>query len=150
MKRWKLREEDQCPQCQPAESKEHITQCQDPETVELWTKALQNLDDWLQKLNTDSMIWTKLIIGLMKWNQVTDQGNEEYKSQVAQEQNALGWDLLLEGVASKQWRFQQEQHWKTYKSWKSSKQWAMEQLKKLMECGNTGTKHCMKNQRIGS
>ncbi len=101
MKRWKLREEDQCTQCQPAESKEHITQCQDPETVELWTKALQNLDDWLQKLNTDSMIWTKLIIGLMKWNQVTDQGNEEYKSQVAQEQNSLGWDLLLEGVASK-------------------------------------------------
>jgi len=36
-------------------------------------------------------------------------------------------------VASKQWRFQQEHHWKTCKSRKLSKQWTTRLLKKLME-----------------
>jgi len=96
MKQWKLWEVDQCPRChQQEESKEHITQCQNPETVEVWTKSLQMLDDWLQKSNTDPQLQKDLITGLMKWNQAADQGTMESKSFAAQKQDALGWDLLL-------------------------------------------------------
>jgi len=105
MKRWKLWEEDQCPRChQPAESKEHVTQCLAPEAVALWTKLLQILDGLLQNLNMDPVICTKLIEGLTKWNQVAQQSTDAMKSPAAQEQDALGCDLLLKGRASKQWR----------------------------------------------
>jgi len=103
------------------------------DSVELWTKSLQMLDDWLQKLNTDPQLQRDLIIGLTKWDQVAAQEGMETKSLAAQEQDALGWDLLLEGRASKQWRLQQEKHWKMYKSRKSSKWWTTELFKKLME-----------------
>jgi len=68
---------------------------------------------------------------LTRWNQNTAHATYT-KSKAAQEQDTLGWDLSLEGAVSKQWSFQQEAHWKMYKSRKSSKQWTTKLLKKLM------------------
>jgi len=63
MKQWNQQEEDRCPQChQPAELKNHLTQCQAPSTIEQWNNSRVN------------------------------------KSEVACEQDTLGWDLALEGA----------------------------------------------------
>jgi len=133
MKRWNQQEEDQCLWChKPAESKDHLTQCQAPGAIEQWTKALQSLDNWMQKSNTDPTLRNNIIKGLTRWNQNKDQNTREDRSKAAQEQDILGWDLVLEGAISKKWRIQQEAHWKMYKSWKSSKQWTTELLKWLM------------------
>jgi len=133
MKRWKLREEDQCPRChQPAESKDHITQCQAPGAVEQWTKALQSLNDRMQQSNTDPILRQDNLDGLTRWNKNDTQITQDYRSKAAKEQDLLGWDLALEGVISKKWRFQQHTHWKTYRSRKSSKWWMTELLKRLM------------------
>jgi len=60
MKRWKLREEDQCPRChKPAKSKDHITQCQAPEAIKQWTKAVQSLDYWRQN-QTQTWLYIKI------------------------------------------------------------------------------------------
>jgi len=91
MKRWKQCEEDQCPQCyQPAKSKDHLTQCQAPGAIEQWTKALQTLDNWMQKANTDPILHHDMIEGLTRWNQNKMSNIREDKSEAAQEQDSLG------------------------------------------------------------
>jgi len=51
----------------------------------------------------------------------------------AQEQTILGWELMMEGVISKQWRETQASYWKTYKSRKSSKRWTTALIQKLLQ-----------------
>jgi len=133
MKWWNQREEDRCPRChQPAESKNHLTQCQAPSAIEQWKKVLQSLDDWMQKSNTDPILCNDIFEGLTRWNQNGAPNTRENKSEAARKQDTLGWDLALEGAISKKWRIQQAVHWKTYKSQKSSKRWTIELLKRLM------------------
>jgi len=55
------------------------------------------------------------------------------QSEAAREQDAVGWDLALEGSVSSQWRHQQVHYWKAYKLRKLSKRcWTMELLEKLI------------------
>ncbi len=130
MKRWNQREDDRCPRChQPVESKNHLIQCQAPSTIKQWNKALQNLDDWMQKASTDPRLHSDIIEGLRRWNQNKAPNTRENKSDTACKQDTLGWDLALEGAISNKWRTQQEVHWKMYKSRKLSKQWTIELLK---------------------
>jgi len=51
----------------------------------------------------------------------------------AQEQDLLGWELMMEGVISRQWRETQAVYWKTYKSRKSSKWWMTVLIQKLLQ-----------------
>jgi len=113
------------------ESKDHITQCQATSAVEQWTQAFQSLDDWMQTLNTDPILRQDILDGLTRWNQNNKQ-TKDNRSEAANEQDLLSWDLALEGAISKKWRVQQANHWKTYRSWKSSKRWTTELIKRLM------------------
>jgi len=125
---WKLQTEDKCPRCQqPAEGKNHISQCQEMAAVKRWETSLQKLDDLRQTEQMEPRIQQE-----WQWNigQPTPPNNKQ--SEVAKEQEAVGWDLILEGSASKKWCEQQANHWKAYKSQKSSKCWTTELLKKLM------------------
>jgi len=84
----------------------------------------------MQKSNTDPTLCHDIIKGLTRWNQNKAPKTREDKLEAAQEQDILGWDLVLEGAISKKWRLQQEVHWKMYKkSWKSSKCWMIKLLK---------------------
>jgi len=51
----------------------------------------------------------------------------------AQEQALLGWDLMMEGVISRQWRETQDSYWKAHKSRKKSKWWTVAIIKKLLQ-----------------
>jgi len=44
----------------------------------------------------------------------------------AMEQALLSWDLVMEGCISRQWRQQQDEYWKTYKTRKLSCRWTTE------------------------
>jgi len=70
----------------------------------------------MQKEGMDPRLHSDIIEGLMRWNQNEAPTTRADKSEVARDQDTLGWDLVLEGAISKKWRTQQEAHWKTYKS----------------------------------
>jgi len=104
MKRWQMQTEDKCPRChQLEEGKDHITQCQVKEATKLWETSLQQLDDWLQTIQTEAGIRQELILGLRKWNKGLHNPQVEEQSQVAQEQDVVGWDLMLGGCISRKW-----------------------------------------------
>jgi len=52
-------------------------------------------------------------------------------STASQSQNLLGWDCVLDGWLSLEWRKQQEAYWKLWHKQKSSKRWISELVKKL-------------------
>jgi len=133
MKQWNLRMTNQCPCCQqPAEGKDHLTQCQAMGAKEQWETLLQTLEDWMQTQQTEPGIRQEIIDGLRQWNAAMTTQTTTDQSEAAHEQEAVGWDLALEGCVLCQWRQQQECYWKEYKSGKSSKRWTMELIKKLM------------------
>jgi len=133
MKCWHLKQEDQCPRChQPAEDKNHITQCSAMMAQQKWDKTIEALDLWLTMSGTAPIIHNEILDGL-KWWQTADMSPlSSMTSEAATEQELLGWDLALEGCISRKWRKQQDVYWKIYKTRKSSWQWTTESLKKLM------------------
>jgi len=102
MRRWKLRQEDKCPQChQEAENKHHITQCQAQTAQTTWEQAIEQLDQWLLSSKMDPGNCQEIINGLNKWHNNDNTTTMEPKSAAAMEQDLLGWDLALEGCISK-------------------------------------------------
>ncbi len=133
MKQWNLQTADQCPRCQqPAEGKDHITQCQATGAKEQWETVLQTLEDWIQTQQTEPEIQQETIEGLRQWHTGMATQPTVDHSEAAKEQAVVGWDLALEGCVLQKWRYKQEAYWKAYTSRKSSKQWTMERIKKLM------------------
>jgi len=108
MKQWKM--EDQCPRChQPGENKPHLNKCQDPSAIEMWTVALEKLDDWLKLHNMAPQLQQELIAGLHRWQQdLPPQQNVANASKAATEQELLGWQNMLKGVISTKWQEEQK------------------------------------------
>jgi len=53
MKRWGLRRQSKCPRCScQVEDKDHIFKCPAESAIGQWTKALEDLDQWLATTNT--------------------------------------------------------------------------------------------------
>jgi len=133
MKRWQTRLSAQCPRCQEHnETKQHLFQCQVVETKKQWDTTLQQLDKWLKAQNTNPELRNKLIWGLWQW-QTGNTATVEFHTSAAKEQSLLGWEMMMEGVISGQWRELQVQYWKMYKSQKSSKWWTVALIKKLFK-----------------
>jgi len=66
-----------------------------------WETVLQGLDNWLQVQNTHPAIWQELLSSLQQW-QTGNTGTIEYQMTGAQEHTLLGWELMMEGVISRQ------------------------------------------------
>jgi len=92
----------------------------------------QGLGDWLQVQNTNLEIWNELVSGLQQW-QNNDSTKTALQTTEAQEQQLLGWEMMMEGIISCQWRETQVAYWKTYKSQKSSKRWKTALIQKLLQ-----------------
>jgi len=136
MKRWKLRSSTTCPpcpQCQALEeTKQHIFQCQATESKMQWDMVITSLDKWMKAQNTHPGIWHDIIEGLSRW-QEGHESSKNPQTMAAQEQTLLGWELMMEGVISKQWRETQATYWKVHKSRKSRKQWTAAIIQKLLQ-----------------
>jgi len=117
MKRWKLRQEDSCPQCQQqAESKAHLTQFQAMEAIQNWTTAIEQLEQWLISAHTAPDIQHKILDGLRTWQKGENTENTPRTFEAAKEQNTLGWNLAMEGCLSKKWQAQQEAYGKVFRT----------------------------------
>jgi len=134
MQRWKLQTQAKCPQCAcPIEDKDHIVHCPAELAVARWSKALIELDNWMQAAQTHPQLWQDIIAGLQQWH---DDGMnpiaplEEISAWTAQD--SIRWGITLEGCISTRWREEQDQYLKVFKSQKSSKCWMTALIMRLM------------------
>jgi len=118
MQRWGQRDVAKCPRCDcPLEDKDHIFKCPAAAAIKQWTNALEDLDQWLATTKTHPQLRHDIIDGLRQWHDQTSGCRPcSVGSTAGQIQDKIGWGLALEGCIAKQWREEQDQYWKVFKS----------------------------------
>jgi hypothetical protein len=115
MHRWKQRETNLCPRClSVVEDATHVWKCQDPRALEVWTKAITNLEVWLKKQRTEPGITRIICAKLLAWQSGSDAeitaGVFLGPKDAVQKQDEIGWQALLEGRPALGWREVQQQY----------------------------------------
>jgi len=89
---------------------------------------MKDFKQWLKTEQTDPQLAQALVAGLQAWRNNTQETNEDAAST---KQAWIGWNGLLDGWLSLEWRYQQEAYWVQWRRRKSSKRWTAELIKKL-------------------
>jgi len=134
MKRWGLRMQSKCPRCScQVEDKDHIFKCPAESAILQWTKALEDLNHWMDTEKTHLQLKRDIIEGLRQWHdQIPGCRPLLVGTLAGQLQDHIGWGLALKGCIAKQWRDKQEAYWKVCKSRQSSLCWMTALLTRLM------------------
>jgi hypothetical protein len=67
MLRWKERDTNSCPHCGEREDAKHVWHCPSRSNLQIWSKELENLQEWLQEKLTNPSIISAIILGLSNW-----------------------------------------------------------------------------------
>jgi len=82
---------------------------------------------------THPQLWRDIIDSLWQWHDQTSGCRPcSVGSTAGQIQDQIRWRLALEGCIAKQWREEQDQYWKVFKSRCSSHHWTTALLTRLM------------------
>jgi hypothetical protein len=133
MKMWKQQDTDKCPRCEASEDAAHVLKCSGEGANDIWSKALQALDDWVTNNQTDPDIQEVIMTWLHKWRYSDESGiTIHHTLKVAMEQqNNIGWQSFLEGWTAMEWEFVQQDHYDFLGSRRTGKRWVIELIKKL-------------------
>jgi len=116
------------------EDKLHILRCPAPVAVDKWQSFIKELKSWLWEQNTSPILSKAILPGLQAWYQDDPSPMaSQYASQLFVDQNAIGWERLIEGWLPQSWHLEQEQFWSHIHTCKSSKCWISELIKKLWD-----------------
>jgi hypothetical protein len=134
-KRMGLRSTDECPRCREPETVEHVWTCKAKESTMLWNKCMEDLQTYMEELQTDPEIRAKILEGLECWRDGSKISKEAQSStqSAAILQEDIGWKHFFEGRHHCMWRQLQYDNFQTIRSLKSSKRWSTAIIKKLWD-----------------
>ena len=97
--------ENVCPSCgQPDESSKHITRCSDEGRVELWTRSVRDLTEWVAETTSHLHLRDMLSSYLLARDGacMTDFAPawDEELTRLAEQHDLIGWDNFVEGRIS--------------------------------------------------
>jgi hypothetical protein len=101
--KWKLRENDECPRCRLPETAQHVWICDSTETREIWATTMLELTKWLISVDTATDLIKTIIDNLLPW---ADRGPQ--RTPLESHQDAIGWDIILEGTLPYAWELHQQ------------------------------------------
>ena len=133
MKRWKEWDSDRCPRCGSPEDSTHVWLCKGPDTEELWSKAVAELEDTMRKLDTDPTLAHIVSLYLQSWRSgeaITYEPPREFLA-LLQAQSAVGWGRFFERWLVLQWKEQQHRYYMAIKSHRTGWPWTIAILQKL-------------------
>ena len=105
--RWSEDRTTECPRCGAEnESTTHVWQCHDPRALTQWDKSLDALRVWMIKSDTSPEIRNSIIIGIRRWRDGKPlfRPRQTEIRQVNDAQALIGWENVLRGRLSLQWR----------------------------------------------
>jgi len=135
MQCWQFHTTTSCPQCTfPIKDKSHILRCPALAAVDKWQSFIKELKSWLWEQNTSPILSKAILASLQAWYQDDPSPTaSQYASQLLADQNAIGWDRLIESWLPQSWHLEQEQFWSHICPHKSSKCWTSELIKKFWD-----------------
>jgi Reverse transcriptase (RNA-dependent DNA polymerase) len=126
--RCNLRSDDQCPRCHLQETAQHVWLCDSPGTRDIWAQSLTSLTRWLITIDTEPALITTIIHNLLPWSE-----KGTIRTPLEQQQDAIGWNIILEGTLPKAWSSHQNNHYKAIGSLQSGKRWLVQLILKLWD-----------------
>jgi hypothetical protein len=135
MHRRKERSSPACPRCGMVEDVEHIWRCQH-ETYELWSKAMNNLNQWLVDNGTHPDLRKNIIRSLNAWrlgNPTQASSTVPWIQDALSKQHESGWRNFFEGFLVQEWRNAQDQFLARTQSRRSSKRWVSALVQKMWQ-----------------
>ena len=127
----KARVHNRCPRCNAfTEDTNHVLRCQTRKTRDKWDTSINNLSEWLTKIQTSPEINISLCSTLRYWRSKKDSDhyvNPEWGDnikRVFEHQALLGWNNMLEGILSTGWADLQQRHYDSISSRKQGQKWA--------------------------
>jgi hypothetical protein len=138
LKLWKHQAHSTCPRCgQEDENTQHVVVCKELSAKLTWDKALTQLNQWMKDNNSDPDMREVIIEQLNTWRDNPTQPPriiEKGMTRLAQEeQSTIGWDQMLQGFTSLQWKEIQARHLRSIGSWKSPILWISKFQKRIWE-----------------
>jgi hypothetical protein len=84
----------------------HVLQCQDPGALEVWHKAMEELNTWMKNQKTHPGIRAAVIKHLTEWqadDPVPPLGGQMFFGWpiATRNQNAVGWQAFIKGCPTK-------------------------------------------------
>jgi len=123
--------DDKCPRCgADNETISHVWRCPEPSAQDVWAAALLRLKTHLETNQTAPALIQDIIHGLTAWGKA-EPGAQTDGPSVAQ--NLLGWQAMLEGLISVEWREAQAKYLEATKSRRSPARWTASLIVKLWE-----------------
>ena len=136
--RWSEDRFTDCPRCGAEnESTTHVWQCRDMRALTQWDKSLDALNMWMINSDTSPEIRFSIITGIRRWRDgkslFRPRGNEI--RQVNDAQALIGWENVLRGRLSLQWREFQRRYYERTNSKRSADGWIATLIGKLWDLG---------------
>jgi hypothetical protein len=130
MQRWKEWESPNCPRCGQFEDAAHVWVCSGSNAGDIWEKSLRDLDEWMSSVNTDPDIQSAILHFLQSWRSDTTP-TISLDSDIAQQQNTLGWQQFFEGWIPVCWEEAQQSYYSLIRSYRTGRRWIISLIKML-------------------
>lgn len=99
---------NKCKRCGEVETTSHVWKCRAPESLALWQQSLSKLRAHLTKTNTDPHLQAEILDGLLAW--YCPSTNALPNTHLNQRQSLVGWDFIVEGWITQEWRQRQSNY----------------------------------------
>ena len=129
LKIWKHQAHSNCPRCgEGGETTQHVLICQEESASKVWENAVSELNNWMTENNSEPEMQETIIRKISEWRDSTPVNAipsimNNHLRQAILDQNSIGWQNLLNGFISNQWRVIQRLHLLEIGSRKSAELW---------------------------
>ncbi len=142
---WGVLIDADCPRCGEEEDATHVWSCKQPEAVERWNSAVEDLAEEMKKQGTPLEVTEASCASLVAWKTGSPMPTIPRRIQgladAVEEQTKLGWPKFLEGCISKKWRRMMDHYYIRRGSMRSGKLWAIKLVHKLWDVAMDQWKH---------
>jgi hypothetical protein len=123
----KEKDDDHCPFCSLSDSVEHVYLYNDERVKTIWSKNIEELKLFLQKVGTYPEIITQLLEGLESWKHQTPFPAKP----MIWDQSQIGWNGVIEGVLGLHWMEPQDHYTNDNQKAVNGSKWAHLIIRKL-------------------
>jgi hypothetical protein len=151
LQRYKHQQHSKCPRCLvDNKTVHHVLQCPNLEARQLWSTALDKLEQWMTTNHGHPELVELIIMGLSKWHSqelipLEFEILEPSLQRAYSQQRHLGWASFIEGYWSKEWQRCQTDYLQQLKSQKLSLLWISRVQRKIWMIAWEMWEHCNTN-----
>jgi hypothetical protein len=136
--KWGILIDPNCPRCGEPETTTRVLRCGAPEAKEQWAKSTIKLKQWMSKMKTLPQLQDTILENLSHWRDGEPTSYPQgcrwpHIHEAIQDQERIGWGLMLEGCLSQYWKAGQDEYYTWLERRNTGRRWAELLIVKLLD-----------------